>query len=198
MIEKTENYRGYVLVARAADLGARCWAWKAKTPVHKTVGGTVNEAIVAARRAIDDEHGVPERNGTEADAAYTEALASVLPSLTAAQLRMLQFHYHAPDRTITAAQLAEAAGYASYSGANLQYGIIGKAILERHPLEVPKRPDGTPIYTFALADAGGTVRDGDMDGGEWRWRMLPSLAYALRALGIVSDKLQNNEMKLGR
>jgi hypothetical protein len=188
MTERTENYRGYVLVARAADLGARCWAWKDNTPIHKAVGRTVGEAIVTARRAIDDELGVPLRDGAEADAAYTEALVSVLPRLTAAQLKMLQAHYHAPDRTITATQLAEAAGYASYSGANLQYGFIGKAILETYPMEVEKRRDGTPIFTFALAGAGGAERNGDMNDAEWKWRMLPALAHALLALGIVSDK----------
>ena len=188
MTEKTENYRGYVLVARAADLGARCWAWKDKIPVHKKVGGTVDEAILAARRSIDEELGTAQREGTEADAAYTEALVSVLPGLTAGQLRMLQAHYHAPDQTITATQLAEAAGYASYRGANLQYGNIGKVILEQHPIEVRTRPDGTPIFTFALADEGGTERHGDTDAAEWKWKMLPSLAHALRALGIVSDR----------
>ncbi|MBU9589602.1 hypothetical protein [Burkholderia multivorans] len=188
MSERTENYRGYVLVAREADLGAHCWAWKNKIPVHKVVCRTLGEAIGAARRAIDDELGVPLRYGPEADAAYTKALASVLPRLTAAQLKMLQAHYHAPDRTITATQLAEAAGYASYSGANLQYGFIGKAMLEAYPLEVEKRRDGTPIFTFALADAGESERNGDIDDAEWKWRMLPSLAHALRALGIVCEK----------
>lgn len=186
-MEKSENYRGYVLVARAADFGARCWAWKDKTPVHKKAGGSVNEAILAARRAIDEELGTPQREGTEADAAYTEALVAVLPCLTAAQIRMLQAHYHAPDRMITAAELAAAAGFTSYSGANLQYGIVGKAILEQHPQDVPKRQDGTPIYTFALADEGETEQHGDFDAAEWKWKMLPALAHALRALGIVSD-----------
>ncbi|PTQ98423.1 hypothetical protein C8K18_1075 [Paraburkholderia sp. GV068] len=188
MTERTETYRGYMLVARAAGDGARCWAWKEKTPVHKAVGGTVGEAIDAARRAIGDELGVPLRDGDEANAAYTEALASVLPRLTAAQLKMLQAHYHAVDRTITATQLAAAAGYASYSGANLQYGFIGKAILEIYPLVVDKRRDGTPIFTLALADAAGYEQSSDIDDTEWKWRMLPALAHALGALGIVSDK----------
>ncbi|MEW9584402.1 hypothetical protein [Paraburkholderia sp. DGU8] len=133
MTEKTENYRGYVLVARPSDFGARCWAWKDNTPVHKMIGGTANEAILAARRAIDEELGTPQRQGTEADVAYTAALAAVLPSLSAAQ---------------------------------------GK--------------DGTPIYTFALADEAESDQPGDIDAPERKWKMLP--AHALRALVTVSDR----------
>ncbi|MDR5754881.1 MULTISPECIES: hypothetical protein [Caballeronia] len=188
MTEKTENYRGYVLVARASDYGARCWAWKDNSPVHKMLGGTVKDAIAVARRAIDDELGTPRRQGTEADVGYTAALAAVLPNLSAAQVRMLQAHYHAPDRTITATQLAAAAGYASYTGANLQYGMIGKAILEQHPLKVAEKKDGTPIYTFALADEAVRDQPGDIDAPEWKWRMLPALAHALRVSGTVSNE----------
>ncbi|BCZ84396.1 hypothetical protein [Paraburkholderia terrae] len=148
----------------------------------------MSEAILATQRAIDEEFGTPQREGAEADTAYTEALVAVLPSLTAAQIRMLQAHYCAPDRTMTAAQLAAAAGYTSYSGANLQYGIIGRAILEQHPLDVRKRQDGTPIFTFALADEGAPEQHADFDAAEWKWKMLPALAHALRVLGIVSDK----------
>jgi plasmid stabilization system protein ParE len=189
MTETTESYRGYVLVARAADLGARCWAWKDQTAVHKMVGSTVEEAILAARSAIDAKLGTAQREGTQAAAAYVQALEAILPRLTEPQRRMLQAHYYAPDRTMTASQLAHAAGYASYSGANLQYGILGKAILEQHPMEVRKRFDGTPIYTFALADAPQreSAQTGDVDGAEWNWQMLPTLAHALRVLGIVAD-----------
>ena len=188
MKQKTVNYRGYLLAARSGEFGARCWGWKDKTPVHKTTGGTVDEAILAARRAIDEELGTPQHEGSEAEAAYADALAVVLPSLTAPQIRMLQAHYHAPGRTMTATELAAAAGYASYSGANLQYGMIGKAILEQHPIEVKKRQDGTPIYTFALANEGGNEQYGDTEAPEWKWKMLPALAHALRSVGVVSDK----------
>ncbi|HKR38385.1 MAG TPA: hypothetical protein VJU59_01700 [Paraburkholderia sp.] len=190
MSEKTEQYRGYVLVARAAAVDARCWAWKDKVPVHKETGGTIEEAILAARRAIDTELGVAQRDGGQAEQAFVQALAAILPGLTESQRRMLQAHYHAPDRTITATQLADAAGYASYSGVNLQYGFVGKALLEQHPMDIPRRGDGTPIYTFALAGVpqAGCETGEDVDGAEWRWQMLPALAYALNALGVVTDK----------
>jgi len=37
MEEGAANYRGYVLVAPATDLGARCWAWKEKTSTTSSV-----------------------------------------------------------------------------------------------------------------------------------------------------------------
>jgi hypothetical protein len=51
--------------------------------------------------------------------------------------------------------------------------------------------DGTPIYTFALADEGGSEQHGDIDAAEWKWKMLPSLPHALRALSIAPDEWAN-------
>ncbi len=44
------------------------------------------------------------------------------------QIHFLQAHYSAPGRAMTAAKLAKAARYQSWSGLNLQYGIIAKKI----------------------------------------------------------------------
>ncbi|HUR53716.1 MAG TPA: hypothetical protein VMZ71_06275, partial [Gemmataceae bacterium] len=63
----------------------------------------------------------PYRVPTAAE--YVEALNAI--TLSAAQRKMLMFHYRAHNRTVTYMELAEAAGYDSYGAANLHYGRLG-------------------------------------------------------------------------
>jgi len=51
---------------------------------------------------------------------YRRAFEAIAPSLTVGHRAMLAAHFKAPKRTITSTQLAEAAGYETYGGANLQ------------------------------------------------------------------------------
>ncbi|SAL07827.1 hypothetical protein AWB81_08327 [Caballeronia arationis] len=185
--DETREYRGFTLVAKQGSAGARCWAWRDGKPVHKVEGVDVSAAMQNARRAVDAEAGTAVGDGDVGAQAYARALQAILPKLSAGQIQMLQAHYRAPDRVMSASELAQAAGYANFSAANLQYGNLGKALHEHHPVVLPERGDGTPIYTFALAD--GMDRDirPTEEDSHWRWRMLPSLAFALRAVGLVSD-----------
>jgi hypothetical protein len=48
--------------------------------------------------------------------------------LSSHSLKMLQLNYHAPNRTITAKQLARAMNYPNYNSANLHYGKLGRLI----------------------------------------------------------------------
>lgn len=93
---------------------------------------------------------------------------------------MIRAHYRAPDHRITATLLADAAGYASYSPANLHYGTIGRLLYEELPMELPVRKDGSLIYTYMLAVAG------DKSGPEehWVWQMRPEVAAAVEVLGL--------------
>ncbi len=43
---------------------------------------------------------------------------------------MLKAHHDAPNRSITYTQLAKAAGYETYDGANAQYGALGRTLGE--------------------------------------------------------------------
>src|SRR5215813_1773527 len=67
-------------------------------------------------------------------AAFTRALRK-LPLPGRRQRRFLRAHHQAPGRAETATNLAEAAGYKSFDGISLQYGLlasrVGKALLKR-------------------------------------------------------------------
>ena len=95
-------------------------------------------------------------------------------------MKLLLAHYHAPGRTMSATQLAEAVGYEDYRGVNLQYGKLGYKVgkaLQHTPTVT--YADGRPIWTWVLATGKRT------DGGEWIWTLRPELAQALEELQLV-------------
>jgi len=92
------------------------------------------------------------------------------------QMRMLQAHYHAPNRTLTATQMSKALGYPKYGGANIHYGKLGRLVGE----QLGWRP--LPELTvFVLVTF-------DKPGREWHWIMRPAVAKALERLGWVDGE----------
>lgn len=114
-------------------------------------------------------------NVTEASAGPTSqqyiAAFRAVRNLTNSHVQMLRLHYHAPQRTMTAAQLARAMGYSSYPLANLQYGRPGRLVGEQLNPH-PKERLGT-LVTFQKVKA------------EWHWTMRPEVAHALEELRWV-------------
>lgn len=112
---------------------------------------------------------------------YCRALAALAPSLTEGQRAMLMAHYHAPHRTITATQLAAAAGYEGYQGANLQYANVAKAIADFAHFAPPKRESNDlPFWTFTLAD--GYWQKSKQGDSTWHWVLRPQVVAALHEL----------------
>ena len=92
------------------------------------------------------------------------------------QMRMLQAHYHAPNRTLTATQMSKALGYPGYRAANLHYGTLGRLVGEQigwRPL-----PEQT-VYVLVTFDK---------PEHEWHWIMRPRVAKALEQLGWVDHE----------
>ena len=91
-------------------------------------------------------------------------------------MRMLQAHYHAPDRTLTATQMCKILGYPKHHAANLHYGKLGRLIGERLAWEPLPEQTVFVLVTF------------DKPGREWYWVMRPPVAEALERLGWVQDE----------
>jgi hypothetical protein len=68
--------------------------------------------------------------------AYKAAFSSIRNQLSAAQMAMLSAQYLMPDHTVTATQLALAAGYANYRAANLHL----KTLCKEHNPPLPFGP----------------------------------------------------------
>jgi hypothetical protein len=180
---KVEDYRGHKLVA-ALQLGAyRGRAWRDSDVVAEVEGQSLTHVLELLRSRVDQSfhERVKSRSSPPSPDEYQKALQRILPTLTDGHVAMLKAHFRAPGRQLTATQLAEAAGYATYSAANLQYGLVGRALFEQLPVELATRVDGSPIYTWALATAPDHPA---LPEEEWVWQMRPELARAIEALAL--------------
>jgi hypothetical protein len=92
------------------------------------------------------------------------------------QMAILRVHYRAPNKTMTARQLAEATGYRSYKATNSQYGHLATAICEilGHPVNCPDK-------ILLLVQVG----DRSEKESECPLVMRPQVAEALEQLGWV-------------
>lgn len=91
---------------------------------------------------------------------------------------MLRAQFAAPQHTLTARLLAQAAGYKNFNGANLQYGKIG--IMLREALNYWS-DDG--IASSVLSDFLAPSR---ANGGEWLFVLHKEVIQALHELGWFS------------
>lgn len=181
-------YRGNRIIAAPlkgkptarAFLGKKCIAEATATDLP---------AAIASVQALIDEKIRSRFNGVPTAEDYEHALASISHDIGIRQLAMLKAHCAAragdtldnfPDRTMTAEQLAEAAGYSGYEAANLQYGLLGRRVAELLDYRPPFSDErGEPVWTMALAtgvrSAGGR--------GLWIWTLRPEVTVAVQRLG---------------
>jgi 5-methylcytosine-specific restriction protein A len=104
---------------------------------------------------------------------YMRALRSLEAQLPESYVRMLQFHYDRPDKTVTAASLAKGVGFKGYRGANGHYGRLGGLVGKRvgwHPEEEGDIKLGALVKFEHVR-------------GEWHWIMRKELAQAIKGLG---------------
>lgn len=179
-----ETYRRHSLLA--AEHKGSFWGrvWKDKELIHEREGDAVESLIIELRRFVDDtlDQRAERRTGSPTEEQYVKAFQRILGDLNDNYVAMLAAHYHAEDQTISATELADAAGYKDYGAANLHYGAIGRYLYEELPVELPTRADGTHIYTFALATEG----DRTGDEAHWQWTLRPEVAIAIERLGLLS------------
>lgn len=179
-----EDYRRHSLLAAAHKGSFWGRVWKNKELIHECEGDGVENLLIKLRRFVDDalDQRAIKRVGSPSEEQYVKAFQCILSDLNDNYIAMLKAHYCADDQTISATELAEAAGYKDYGAANLHYGTIGRYMYEELPVTVPKRADGTHIYTFALATEG----DRSGDEAHWRWKLRPEVGYAIERLGLIA------------
>ena len=104
---------------------------------------------------------------------YIIAFRQIQANLTSGQIAMLRLQYTSPGHTSTSTQLANAAGYKNFKGANLQYGRIGTMLREA----LNFWGDGQASYVlsyFRVPDRA--------NKGEWSFIMHEEVAQALSEL----------------
>ncbi len=106
---------------------------------------------------------------------YKAALSLLEDEMPLKHRLMLEVHYRAPGRRLTARQLAEKVGYASFGAVNLQYGTLARKICDILGLRLE-------YHVLVLAKFV-TPRTGL--NREVLWVMRPELARALEELRWV-------------
>ena len=124
----------------------------------KNPGGTMNMTIPTA---------------TE----YKNALEAI--KMSDKQRKMLQAHYHAHNRTITAKKLAQAAGEAEFQTANLMYGRLGYLLGEKLNFPFTDLDAERKFYSSSI---GMEVKSEYKTSGEFELIMHHELAKALEQL----------------
>lgn len=135
--------------------------------------------------AIDESNGgaLPEYSDADPLATpeeYRVALRAVRDKHTISdrELTMLRAHCRADDHTITAADLAVAAGYKDTSSANLYYGKFARRLSDALGIEPSERRKGSVAWWRVLA-----FGRADQDAGEdFEWIMRPELVETLQAM----------------
>ena len=129
----------------------------------------------AAEDAPADDNAVPEKS------AYRAALLAIRGEISDGQHAMLRAHATADGQRLTATELAEAAGYATHSSANLHYGKLGKTLGEQLGFTPPmSRKGGGPVWTNVLAT--GDEDAAAVSAADFVWTMRPPLYDALMDL----------------
>jgi 5-methylcytosine-specific restriction protein A len=107
---------------------------------------------------------------------FARAFAELGDQLSENERRILKIHYDASGRIITAEILAEAMGYASFGGANLQYGRLAAKLCRQ--LDANPEFKSQILCTFVAPFE-------DKDNVHWLWIMRPEVAEALEKLQWV-------------
>jgi hypothetical protein len=112
---------------------------------------------------------------------YRRALLALRDkNLPSSHFLMLRTQCRATGATITATQLAEAAGYENYQAANLQYGTLASNVAKLIGFRPETRADGTPMWwttlSYSLAD------HAEAHTGHFQFIMRLELATALHEM----------------
>ena len=179
-----DSYRGYKIVAGRQKSECKGVVWDGSEKIHTCSAGSLDDAMRQMKDFLDNKHDARLKSRTKPPSGeeYVDAFRKILHNLADNYVAMLKAHYHAPDKTLTATQLAEAAGYNDYSSANLHYGKVGKLLNDVMPIELYRRSDGTTVYTSALATPGDRTTDEQF----WTWKLRPQVAFAIEQLGLAA------------
>lgn len=184
-------YRRVKIVAREVSGGWEARAFDGGKPATEIHTAQSEEAAIVAVKAVLDENAAKERAKREKDGFPTaNHVCAALKRLRPhdGQLAMLEAHYRADDFTLTATQLAAAAGKDNYAYANSQYGILARDLADEmeYTPTVINPDDGKPVWTYTLATGARGEEVYTIPGEylEWQWKLRPQVVEALKLYGF--------------
>ena len=171
----------FTLVACHADGVYQGALWSQSRTVERVHGADLDSVYRQLQALLDHRLAdrIAARQGRNPSAEEAvRAFGRIIPNMSDGQRAMLRAHYKAPGRTVTATRLAQAATFANFSTANLQYGLLGAMLFAEIPEDLPRRQDGSRVMTCALATS--EYPDKGADAPNWVWTMRPHIAEALK------------------
>lgn len=181
----TIMHRRHTIIVRKSGNMWEGRAFRGKTPVTEVRIAPTNDEVVTQVCADLDREAAHERASRGVDGYPTAPhvrTAYAQLKLADGQQAMLEAHLAAPDNILTATQLSKAAGRLGHEYANLQYGLLARALAEEMDyMPAERRADGSVIWTFALATGVDSSENDDPEGYlEWRWQLRPEVVAALK------------------
>lgn len=179
-INNPVTYGRYTIRAMKVSSGWQARAFRNMNIASQIENANTRDAAILMVKAHLDDASAVERatrgpDGYPTSTTVRAALDQI--QMTDGQLNMLNAHLDAPNHTLTATQLSQAAPYRDYQAANIQYGLLGRLLAEEMGWHPDKRNDGTPVWTTALATDANADEAGE---GQFRWQLRPQIVHALR------------------
>jgi hypothetical protein len=177
------TYRGHKIIAAVfkGEVAAAVYLGKSSATSDRFRSERIEDAVALAKRWVDQKYAASAESRRAAHIATTQEYVDALTARPPKDNEVAMLKAHAARQIMTAGQLAEAAGYQSFSSANVHYGTLGRELSEILHLTPKMRSDGTSIWTSVLAD--GIDPSGELSP-EYKWQMHPELIDALKHLGI--------------
>lgn len=186
MQQVKEDYRGYTIIAAVlkASPAAQIYSGKTRIGGIRFEGDSLDEVVAEARSWIDGKLGADAEKQRAAHIATTERYREFLNVEKLGDHEVAMLVAHARARVLTAGELANAAGWDSFSSANAHYGFLGRKAAAFLGLELPTHSDGSPAFTYALAESAG--EGGQAETGNFQWAIHPELAKAVVDAGLLN------------
>lgn len=181
-------YRGHRIISAQMKngVGAAIYLGKASATPLRFYNNTIETATDDARAWVDAKYQASASSRPSPNVALAQEYVDALNARPPKDYELAMLKAHGTHNVLTATQLANAAGYPSYSTANRLYGQLGREIADILHLQPDTRLDGTQIWTSILAfgsDADAVVTDENAE--HFRWEIHANLKQALREMGIV-------------
>jgi predicted HNH restriction endonuclease len=110
---------------------------------------------------------------------YISGLQAIQPKMRAEHYRILQAHYHMPNHTANAKEIAQSAAINGYYGVNLLYGGLGHMFCDATGFIPDLHPDDSARWWAVWSIGHSTKNEGFL------WEMRPQVVEALENLGWV-------------
>lgn len=178
-------HRGYVIRTMAVGKLVRARAFTGPKAVMDAEANSLDNVLKQMRERLDarDEAARGKRQGDIPTAdEFVDAFNRVATQMVEAQRKMLRALYEAPGHSLTATEIAAAAGYTRHMTANEKFGKLARLLAEDLGYEPEKREDGTVMWTTTVATE--APRDADTPPAQFRWQLRPQVVEAITRLNL--------------